>query len=242
MRLHRESERIWIEGNVAHNRRHRHHAMQIVWASQQAPAELRWKGGQLRGQAILVDGGESHALDLRGGLVCLIERQSPIARQLRTRWLAGAPVAAAPPSPRAPAFVHAPALLAELTVDAPATSPLDTRIETVLAWMQRLENEQRWSSVSLAEARMQTHLSASRFLHLFSQQLGTPWRSYLVWRRALVAIALALEGESLTQAAMAAGYADSAHLARQFASLFGVAPSIVVHDSQFVQSSAPARL
>lgn len=113
---------------------------------------------------------------------------------------------------------------------------MDKRIEDVLAWLDRLEMESRWDEVSLQGALAQSHLSESRFLHLFSEQVGTPWRGYLVWRRALVAATIAAAGVSLTDAAHSAGYADSAHLSRQFKALFGFTPSAAMNFSQFVQS------
>ena len=112
----------------------------------------------------------------------------------------------------------------------------DARISAVLDWLDVLEQRGDWGAVSLEGALALAHLSRSRFLHLFSAEVGSPWRTYLVWRRALVAMTLALGGASLTKAAHAAGYADSAHLSRQFVALFGIAPSAFLKRSHFVQS------
>ena len=70
------------------------------------------------------------------------------------------------------------------------------------------------------------HLSASRLRHLFRQQLGLPLQRYLLWQRLLRALEFATVNEaSLTHAAHAAGFADSAHLAREFRATFGLKPS-----------------
>jgi AraC-like DNA-binding protein len=68
-------------------------------------------------------------------------------------------------------------------------------------------------------------LSASRFLHLFKQEVGIPFRRFRIWNRLRAASRLALAGASLTEAALAAGFADSAHFARLHRESFGVSAS-----------------
>lgn len=70
-------------------------------------------------------------------------------------------------------------------------------------------------------------LSVSRFLHLFSEQIGVPFRRYRIWNRVRAAMKLALGGSSFTDAAAGAGFTDSAHFARCFRETFGVTPSYV---------------
>ena len=68
-------------------------------------------------------------------------------------------------------------------------------------------------------------LSPSRFRHLFVEQTGTALRPYILWRRFLRVWELLMEGESLSSAAHAAGFADAAHLSRTSRSMFGFPPS-----------------
>jgi AraC-like DNA-binding protein len=70
-------------------------------------------------------------------------------------------------------------------------------------------------------------LSASRLAHLFAEQLGLPFRSYVRWLRIRRAAAAVQAGRTLTEAAHEAGFADSSHLSRAFARAFGIAPSDV---------------
>lgn len=77
-------------------------------------------------------------------------------------------------------------------------------------------------------------LSPDRLTHLFSQQLGLPIRSYLLWAKMRRAAALLSSGQPLTDIAHAVGFADSAHLTRTFKGFFGLTPSFLA-DSRCVQ-------
>ena len=57
------------------------------------------------------------------------------------------------------------------------------------------------------------------------EETGMPLRTYVLWRRLLHVWTLMMQGESLSAAAHAAGFADSAHLSRTSRTMFGLAPS-----------------
>ena len=50
----------------------------------------------------------------------------------------------------------------------------------------------------------------------------------MLWMRLNVAIQFAMAGQSWTEAAHAAGFADSAHLTRTFRRMFGMNPAALV--------------
>ena len=75
------------------------------------------------------------------------------------------------------------------------------------------------SALSLAQA---ANLSLSQLERLFTDRLGVPVRRLVLWRRLRIALQLALAGNSLTEAAHGAGFADSAHFSRTMKQLFGV--------------------
>jgi AraC-like DNA-binding protein len=79
------------------------------------------------------------------------------------------------------------------------------------------------SVVVLAE---QVGLSSSRFQHLFSQQIGVPFRRYRGWNRMRQAIREIIRGNNYTTAAHATGFTDSAHFSHEFRKTFGAAPTI----------------
>ncbi len=84
------------------------------------------------------------------------------------------------------------------------------------------------------------HLSPSRFRHLWRLEMGMSVQSYLRWKRLIAALRTSARGASLTEAAYAAGFADSAHLTRFFRATFGMQPSRIFKNSHAVQVIAGA--
>jgi AraC-like DNA-binding protein len=99
----------------------------------------------------------------------------------------------------------------------------DARIVAALTYL-RATPEQYDSIDRLAE---RVHLSSSRFAHLFKEQVGVPVRRYVLWQKMRRALDLAMAGDSLTTAALSAGFADSAHLSRTVRAIMGVAPEFL---------------
>jgi AraC family transcriptional regulator len=95
----------------------------------------------------------------------------------------------------------------------------DPRITRLLRWITtRLEEP-----LTLDEVAAFVHLSPGRTRHLFVEQTGLPFRTYLLWLRLMRAIEIFAGGDSLTEAAHRAGFSDSAHLSRTFRRMFGIA-------------------
>lgn len=69
-------------------------------------------------------------------------------------------------------------------------------------------------------------LSPSRFQHLFTDQIGVPFRRYRSWNRIRLAIREIIKGHNFTTAAHIAGFTDSAHFSHEFRKTFGAAPTI----------------
>ena len=68
-------------------------------------------------------------------------------------------------------------------------------------------------------------LSSSRFMHVFTKDVGIPLRPYLRWLKLERAAAAIARSASLTESAHAAGFADGAHLTRSFRAMFGTTPT-----------------
>jgi AraC-like DNA-binding protein len=58
--------------------------------------------------------------------------------------------------------------------------------------------------------------------HLFVEQTGLAYKTYVLWLRLVRALQVYAEGRNLTEAAHAAGFADSAHFSRAFKRNFGL--------------------
>lgn len=97
----------------------------------------------------------------------------------------------------------------------------DARIRRVIVWAA----DQLDGRVSLDDAIAVAGISASRLRHLFVEQTGLPFKTYLLWLRLTRAVERIAAGVSVTEAAHEAGFSDSAHLSRTFRRMFGVAPA-----------------
>jgi AraC-like DNA-binding protein len=78
------------------------------------------------------------------------------------------------------------------------------------------------NAISLEAAARNVGLSSGRARHLFVEQTGLPFRTYLLWLKIVRAVELFSDGKSLTEAAHEAGFADSAHFSRTFRRMFGI--------------------
>jgi AraC-like DNA-binding protein len=78
---------------------------------------------------------------------------------------------------------------------------------------------------ALDQVARKANLSPSRFLHLFKAETGVPFRRYRMWMRMGAAVRSMTAGQTLTEAALAAGFASSSHFSTAFREMFGLAPS-----------------
>jgi AraC-like DNA-binding protein len=104
---------------------------------------------------------------------------------------------------------------------------LDVRIDHVIKLIKD-DVSQSYSVEALAE---HVNLSPTRLVHLFKEQTGVPIRRFRQWNRMKAVIAGAAEGMTLTEAALNAGFSDSAHFSRAFRNMFGIKPSFLLNRS-----------
>ncbi len=119
-----------------------------------------------------------------------------------------------------------------LAAAAPAYAPkLDARVEAALSFLR--ESPELYGSIEALAGKV--HLSSSRLAHIFKSEVGVPVRRYVLWAKMRRALDLAIAGESLTSAALSAGFADSAHLSRTVRSMTGIAPeSLFRHRNRLI--------
>ena len=99
--------------------------------------------------------------------------------------------------------------------------PLDERVPRAMQFIHEHLDRKH----SAAELARHVQLSPSRFMHLFKSATGVPLRRYVLWARIAAVVGAAIAGESLTQAALGAGFSSSAHFSAVFRETFGLSPS-----------------
>ncbi len=174
-----------------------------------------------RHDAAFVRGWQWHALDFHGGRVAVLFLE-PGARPNREVDATELRLAVEEALRAREPALFATLLQNVITLDA---SPLkvDARVAKVARFLCAPE-EARSNAGALAE---RVGVSTSHLEHRFRDQLGVPLGAFHAWHRMQAATALALMGRSLTDAAHATGFYDSAHFSRLFHQMFGLPPSKV---------------
>jgi AraC-like DNA-binding protein len=183
----------------------------------------------------VVPPGLRHALDVAGGVhgKLFMDVESPSAPAFRRRYPYRKGQVASFRDPEIVALFHwvfeadprQAAVEARLDRFLPAEdgAPIDPRIAQVLALI-RNEPDRNYSQSELGEA---LGLSPSRVLHLFSQQIGVPYRRYRLWKRLWLATERLHASDNMTVAALDSGFADASHYSHAFRDTFGVNPAPV---------------
>jgi AraC-like DNA-binding protein len=212
---------------------HSHHAIQITIALE-GRFELRTAGERLSAPAVAVAPDVRHLFEADAMVAFLfVEPESRAGRALLSSFEEGRQLRELPAAAVAP---HLPALKAALRGgDDPdliclgrdlvsllsgsthAAIP-DRRVRAMIAHAAGSLEE----GVSLGSAARAAGLSESRARHLFAAETGLPFKTFLLWLRIRRAVELYAAGQTLTEAAHEAGFADSAHFSRTFRRHFGL--------------------
>jgi AraC-like DNA-binding protein len=116
-----------------------------------------------------------------------------------------------------------------LCAGAPPSRTLDARVTKVLAAIRQSDDLR----MSIEDAAAMVFLSPSRFAHLFKQQVGLPFRRYMLWRKLTRAMMVIGRERTISTAAHEADFADAAHLTRTFYQMFGIPPSVMMRGRFF---------
>lgn len=213
---------------------HAHHAIQLTLALSGSVAlfdAARRRTGRF--QAVAAD--HPHGFAAEGRLAFLfVEPESEVGRRLSRRLFAAEPLVdvdmagldellagigrdAGSATDDRGLLDWAERVLAALVPPAPVAPP-DPRVRRIVDYVAAHIEE----PLDLARAAENIHLSPSRLRHLFVEQTGLAFKTYVLWRRLMRAVRRYGEGASLTEAAHAAGFADSAHFSRTFKRSFGL--------------------
>jgi AraC family transcriptional regulator len=190
----------------------------------------------------LVPSQQAHAMDgsrTRYGATIFVEPETREGRVLTERYhghgiaeIDRTPVKEVPPTLLAavlerrgrPAIVEQARRVVQLLTQ--HTEPAVMSDERILRAVKYV-NDHLSAPITLAEVARVACLSPSRFRHLFAEQTGMALRQYILWRRFGSVWEHRMSGESLSTAAHAAGFADSAHLTRTSRRMIGIPPSLM---------------
>lgn len=216
---------------------HTHHALQLTFLLD-GTMTLSSEVGNSTGPVALVDADLPHSLTADGRAAFLFcEPESRAGRAIRARFAATGRLVSLPEADFAAetaaidrlwtARADSRALRAEgrrIVERLAGTDPppsLDPRIATILAAIE----SQPPGPVSFAAVSEGVHWSSSRLRHLFAEQVGLAFKSFVLWRRLMKSVDSLGRGATITQAAHDAGFADGAHFSRTFRRTFGLAAS-----------------
>ena len=119
--------------------------------------------------------------------------------------------------------------VSSLCAGAPPSRRLDERVTKVLTAIRESDDLR----MSVEDAASMAFLSPSRFAHLFKQQVGLPFRRYMLWRKLTRAMLAIGRERTIAAAAHASDFADAAHLTRTFYQMFGIPPSVMMRGDFF---------
>jgi AraC-like DNA-binding protein len=225
---------------------HAHHAIQIVMAIEGTVGIRGADGGWRMGHGVIVRPDVEHSYNANGALGAMVfvdpeategawlraslREDITIVPEARIASCAAAlrtflerPLESPETGALVRHCVHA------LCAGAPPSRRLDERVTRVLAAI-RQSDELR---MSIETAAAMAFLSPSRFAHLFKQQVGLPFRRYMLWRKLTRAMLVIGRDRTIATAAHEADFADAAHLTRTFYQMFGIPPSVMMRGEFF---------
>lgn len=215
--------------------RHAHHSVQLVWVAD-GTAEIVISEQRTRARAALVPARIEHAFEAGGKNIALLLVEAHGARgselDRRARSLVGQDLSGVLSSVPFPSVDLSPSELepwVRLVLRALGVESTDLRAPSrttrrAIDYIERaLEGVPR-----IGDAAAYASTSSSRLSHRFSEEVGIPFRRFVLWTRVKRAVEVSRRGGDLTQAAAEAGFSDAAHLSRTFRAMFGLSPSLVL--------------
>jgi len=206
-------------GALVATKRHAHHATQIILAPRGVTVDDA--SGSVRASLIVIPPRLPHAHgETDHAALLFLDGDAPVSRELAHRpiWTRDRGDLTVP---RDPTPAQARALLAAILdkID-PGRMPAARHpaVRRMCALLDGVDHG------DLARLARDAGLSPRQMRHAFARDVGLSMRAYIRWQRVRRAIAAVESGANLTAAAVAAGFADSAHLSRVFREQFGMMP------------------
>ena len=218
---------------------HRHNALQLILDTQQSFRFRTRAGGWNTYRSLLVRENVVHQLDTNDSvqLIIYLDPETEMAESLRSEYLREDELYV--PEVNIFHFADSHQLQRALLQADPAG--VETLMHRILTSMARkagrvpqdervLRVEQMVSSMSPTEVSItslaaEVCLSESRLRALFRNTTGVPLYRYILWNKIRFATNRIMAGDSVNDAAMEAGFADSSHYHKMMVQVFGMSPS-----------------
>lgn len=221
---------------------HAHHAVQLVW-SLDGLIDVELDGKAVQRNAVLIPANTPHSLQATGRTIALFLVESHGARGAALDRSARRDIGGEVQNELAPVdFPRADVesstwcerAISRLAPDVTRT-PLSSISRRAIDLIERsIDGVPRVADVAQA-----LKLSPTRITHVFSQEVGIPFRRFVLWTRIKRAVTAFQVGNDLTASAIAAGFSDAAHFSRTFKEMFGLSPSLVLPLAEVSGTIAP---
>lgn len=229
-----EPGRLVYRGLIGAAHSHAHAAVQIAAISGDGIALTDGAGRREQAVAAVIAAGATHAVDAgsSSGIMIYLEPTGTVGRRVSSlfegrdagnvrSWVAVArnvsnDVAAGCLSAVADAVVDE-SIGADVR---PGDHAADPRVRDAVDVLPTMLS----GPVRLTDVAQLIHLSADRLGRLFARDIGMSFPAYVRWSRLVRAMEVARDGGTITDAAHAAGFSDSAHANRVFHEMFGLSP------------------
>lgn len=232
---------ILIQSGYADPKKHRHMAAHII-VSMDGEMEIEAGGSEYRSHGIMIPSGVSHTVDTLDSsvLVFLYDCTTDVARQITDIQSIPKDICNLITSMYR-VFLQKPtaegyrefenSFLSQLGISNMVLHEKDERILWAMAYIRSNLSEK----ITCRDAASASALSQGRFSHLFRQQVGMTFSAYLIYQRTLYVYAEILQGKSITEAALEAGFSGSSHFADVNRRIFGISASSITGNMQFTK-------
>ena len=122
-------------------------------------------------------------------------------------------------------------ILDQVGLDVLNGSITDDRIVTAMKYIRENGN----LNMTCKAVADTVFLSEGRFSHLFKEQVGMTFASYVIYQRILRAYVDVIHGKTVTEAAIEAGFSSSAHFADVNRRVFGMSISNISRDLNYIK-------
>ena len=106
---------------------------------------------------------------------------------------------------------------------------IDNRIKSAIAYIQLNLHE----PITCGDVAKHIFLSEGRFSHLFKEQIGMTFSAYLIYQRIMKTYTEIINGKSITDASIEAGFSSSTHFAETNKRIFGLSASAIKKEIVF---------